>query len=76
MNSKIKKNVPCSLQVWDGCDVILDETGLYFTNREELLEYLDEHLPNYRSEMLEYYLTQSIPYSGIVTDIHLAHTIR
>ncbi|MGJ1015466.1 hypothetical protein K6V25_16050 [Bacteroides salyersiae] len=45
---KINKNYPCSIQVWWGSDEpILEKTDLYFSNKNEVIEYLNTHLQEY-----------------------------
>lgn len=73
MRFSIKKGVPCNLEVWNGCDVVLDARGLYFQKRSDVHTYMDEHLTAYRGEFLEYYLTQD---GGCTLDLHLGYTIK
>lgn len=76
MNLKIRKGTPCELQVWDGCEEILNETNLFFSDRNELLEYLDKNLSDFKGKNIEYYLTQYIQEKGMITDLHLGHTVK
>ena len=58
--SIITKNYPCSLEVWWGADEpILTASELYFSNREEVIEYLNTHLQEYKGKDVECYISQS-----------------
>ena len=75
MDFRVKKEFPCHLEVWYGCDVILDKSDLYFSNRKSVYSYMDEHLSKYKGRDLEYYITQ---YNNgkVITDIHLSYKIK
>jgi hypothetical protein len=57
--NRINKNYPCSIEVWCGADdPILKERDLYFSNKKEVIEYLNSHLQKYKGEDVECYVYQ------------------
>lgn len=57
--NRINKNCPCRIEVWWGSDEpILKESGLYFSNQEEIMKYLNTRLQKYKGEDVECYVYQ------------------
>lgn len=56
---RINKHYPCSIQVWWGADEpILKKSDLYFSNKDEVIEYLNTHLQEYKGKDVECYVYQ------------------
>ncbi len=67
----INKNYPCILEVWWGGDEpILTEKDLYFSNKQEVIKYLNEHLQKYKGRDIECYIRQSYNNKTTETSIH------
>ena len=52
--SRIIKNCPCTLEVWSGPDEpILKEWNMYFNCKNEIKEYLNNKLQEFKGDMQE-----------------------
>lgn len=57
--SRIIKNCPCTLEVWSGPDEpILKEWNMYFNCKNEIKEYLNSKLQEFKGNMVECYVYQ------------------
>lgn len=57
--SRIIKNCPCTLEVWSGPDEpILKEWNMYFNCKNEIKEYLNSKLQEFKGDMVECYVYQ------------------
>lgn len=55
--SRIIKNCPCTLEVWSGPDEpILKEWNMYFNCKNEIKEYLNNKLQEFKGDMVECYV--------------------
>lgn len=71
----ILKNYPCSLETWIGADEVLPrETGLYFSRKDEVKEYLNRKLQKFKGEMVECYIYQF--YKGKPREIPVCFEVR
>ncbi len=56
---RIIKKCPCSLEVWWGAgEPLYKESNLYFNNKKEVREYLNERLQTCKGETIECYVYQ------------------
>lgn len=72
---RIIKNCPCSVQAWWGGDEPIDKgCNLYFNNKNEVKEYLNERLQAYKGELIECYVFQN--YKGKPREIPVSFEIK